>query len=56
MNDNFKWKPAGGISKQPQNIKRGISQQPLIESSWNLKLKLRGTDGNWQQLEDDQKI
>ena len=28
--------------RRPQNIHSGISQQPLIGSSLNLKLKLRG--------------
>ena len=38
----------------PQNIKSGISQQPLIGSSSNFKLKLRGLNQNWN--EDDLKI
>ena len=29
---------------RPQNVIRGISQQPLIVSSSNFKLKLRGTN------------
>ena len=49
--------------RQPQNIKSWISQQPLIGSSSNFKLKLRGPNKNnkclkWRQLpmEDDLKI
>ena len=47
----------------PQNIKSWISQQPLIGSSSNFKLKLRGQNQNWNFLkwrqppmEDDLKI
>jgi hypothetical protein len=32
--------------RRPQNIKSGISQQPLIGSSSNFKLKLRGPHKN----------
>ena len=46
--------------RQPQNIKSGISQQPLIGSSSNFKLKLRGPTQihkclKWRQppIEDD---
>ena len=47
--------------RQPQNNLSWISQQPLIGSSWNLKLELRGTYQNkrknlkWRQppMEDD---
>ena len=39
------------IERQPQNIKSGISQQPLIGSSSNFKLKLRGPDNNKKLLE-----
>jgi hypothetical protein len=34
--------------RQPQNIKSGISQQPLIGSS--LKLKLGGPNPNWMDM------
>ena len=43
--------------RQPQNSLSWISQQPLIGSSWNLKLELRGTYQNlkWRRppMEDD---
>ena len=49
--------------RRPQNIKSLISQQPLIGSSSNLKLKLRGPNKNIKCLklrrppmEDDLKI
>jgi hypothetical protein len=32
--------------RQPQNIKTGISQQPLIGSSSNFKLKVLGPEQN----------
>jgi hypothetical protein len=37
--------------RQPQNSKRGISQQPMIGSSSNFKLKLRGPKQNKIWLE-----
>jgi hypothetical protein len=37
--------------RRPQNIKSWISQQPLIGSSSNLKLKLRGPNKNIKLLE-----
>ena len=49
--------------RQPQNIKSGISQQPLIGSSSNFKLKNRGLYQSKKclklrgpQIEDDLKI
>ena len=49
--------------RRPQNIKRWIFQQPLIRSSSNFKLKLRGPNQNqkclkWRRppMEDDIKI
>ena len=40
--------------RRPQNIKSRISQQPLIGSSSNLKLKLRGSNQNKNaRIEDD---
>ena len=36
--------------RQPQNIKNGISQQPLIGSNSNLKLMLRGSNQNGRLL------
>ena len=49
--------------RRPQNIKSWISQQPLIGSSSNFKLKLRGPNKNikclkWRRppMEDDLKI
>ena len=49
--------------RRPQNIKSWISQQPLIGSSSNFKLKLRGPNKNnkclkWRRppMEDDIKI
>ena len=54
MTSNGRW---------PQNIKSWISPQPLIESSSNFKLRLRGPNQNWKWLkwtwptmEDDLKI
>jgi hypothetical protein len=62
MEDDLQWKLAS-------NIKSGISQQPLIGSSTNLKLKPRGpnqnkiwlerkttSDGRRPPIEDDLKI
>jgi hypothetical protein len=37
--------------RRPQNIKSGISLQPLTGSSSNFKLKLRGTNQNGILLE-----
>jgi hypothetical protein len=37
--------------KQPQNIKSGITQRPLIGYSSNFKLKLRGPNQNKIWLE-----
>jgi hypothetical protein len=37
--------------RKPQNIKSGISQPPLIGSSSNFKLKLRGLNQNEIWLE-----
>ena len=49
--------------RRPQNIKSWISQQPLIGSSLNFKLKLRGQNQNqkwlkwWRPpMEDDLRI
>ena len=49
--------------RQPQNIKSWISQQPLIWSSSNFKLKLREPNqnhkclkGRWPAMEEDLKI
>ena len=36
--------------RRPQNIQSGICQQPLIGSSSNFKLKLRGPNQNQQYL------
>jgi hypothetical protein len=36
--------------RRPQNIERGISQQPLIESSSKFKLRLWGPNKNWNFL------
>ena len=40
----------------PKNYKIGISQQPLVWTSSNLKLKLRGPtqDWNWNNEDDHQ--
>jgi hypothetical protein len=37
--------------RQPQNIKTGISQQPLIGSSLNFKFKALGPDQNGKFIE-----
>ena len=37
--------------RQLQNIKSGIFQQPLIESSSNCKRKMKGPNQNWILLE-----
>ena len=37
--------------RQPQNIKSGISQQQLIGTSSNFKLKLMGPNQHWILLE-----
>ena len=46
--------------RRPQNVKSWISQQPLIGSSWNFKLKPRGPNQNekclqwrWPLMEGD---
>ena len=41
MKDDHQWKMTSN-GRRPQNIERGISQQPLIGSYSNSKLKLRG--------------
>ena len=45
MEDDFQWKTLS-IGRWPQIIKSGISQQPLIRSSSNFKLKIRGPNQN----------
>ena len=45
MTDDLKWK-ATKNGRRPQNIKSWISQQLLIESFSNFKLKLRASDEN----------
>jgi hypothetical protein len=42
---NFEMKTTSD-GRRPQNIKSGIFQQPLIGSSSNFKLKLRGLNQN----------
>ena len=66
MEDDFQWKTLS-IGRWPQIIKSGISQQPLIRSSSNFKLKLREPNKKMlqmkttsirrqPQMEDDLKI
>ena len=62
MEDDLQWKTTSN-GRRPPNIKSWISQQPLIGSSSNFKLKLRGPNQNkkylkWRRppMEDNLKI
>ena len=63
MEDDLKILKVEYLSRWPKNIKSCVSQQPLIGSSSNFKLKLRGPNQNlkclkWRRppMEDDLKI
>ena len=48
---NIKDDPTTSNGRRPQNIKSWIPQQPLIGSSSNFKLKLRGPNQNKKMLQ-----
>jgi hypothetical protein len=50
MEEDLGWKTTLD-GRRPQNIKSGISQQPMIRSSSNFKLKPRGPNQNKMWLE-----
>ena len=61
MEDDLQWKTTSN-GRRPQNIKSGISQQPLIGSYSNFKLRLRRPKQSVQilqlrqpNMEDDHK-
>ena len=58
MGDDLQWKTTSNgrwppMESKPQNIKGGISQQPVNGSYSNFKLKLMGLNQNWNAWNED---